>query len=255
GGRLFYERNNGRQPQPVLYAQDTTRDSPRAVLDPNRISPDGSTAVREYAVSPDGRLLAYMKSRGGSGIGETRVRDLASGRDLRESVPGTLNAVCWTRDGRGFFSVRAPDPEPGNTGAGARVGKQVFYHVLGQDPSRDRLVHEWKDNARWVYCMLSADGRRAIVVAERGLDNELYMMDLGDPKRPDTGAPLVRLLGDVRALLTPVDTVGSTLYVRTNLEAPRARIVALDLAEKSPRPRAIVPESSEVIVDAVVAGD
>jgi prolyl oligopeptidase len=255
GGRIFYERNSGGQPQSVLYVQEGLRGSPREVLDPNRISPDGSTAVREYAVSPGGRLLAYVKSRGGSGVGETRVRDIVTGRDLRESVPGTLTAVCWTRDSRGFFHIRPPERQPGDAPSGARIGKQLYYHVLGQPQSRDRLIHEWKEHARWVYCMLSADGRRVIAVAELGLENELYAMDLGDPMRPDTGAPLVRLLGDVKGLHTPVDTVGATLYVRTNFEAPRVRVIALDLTEASPRPRTIIPESSEVIVDAVIAGD
>jgi prolyl oligopeptidase len=254
GGRIFYERNDGQQPQSVLYVQEP-RGSPRVVLDPNRISPDGSTAVRDYAVSPGGRLLAYAKSRGGSGVGETRVRDIVTGRDLGESVLGTLTSVCWTRDARGFFYVRPPARKPDDAASGARIEKQLLYHVLGQPQSRDRRIHEWKDNARWVYCMLSADGRRAIAVAELGLENELYTMDLRDPKRPDVTAPLVRLLGDVKAIHTPIDTVGSTLYVRTNLEAPRVRVVALDLTERNPRPRTIIPESSEVIVDAVVAGD
>jgi len=43
--------------------------------------------------------------------------------------------------------------------------------------------------------------------------------------------------------------------MRTNLEAPRNRVIALDLKEADPRPRPIIPESSDVIADAVVAGD
>jgi protease II len=101
GGRIFYERNDGLQPQSVLYVQDGPGGSPRAVLDPNRISPDGSTAVRDYSVSPGGRLLAYVKSRGGSDVGETRVRDIATGRELRES-PGVDRGVL-DADARGFF--------------------------------------------------------------------------------------------------------------------------------------------------------
>jgi prolyl oligopeptidase len=254
-GRIFYESNNGLQPQSVLYAQDRLRGSPRIILDPNRISPDGSIAIRDYAVSPDGRLLAYGKSRGGSRAVETRVRDIASGRDRRDSVLGSINAVCWTRDARGFFYIRPAGPKAGEAATGSRIEKQFFYHRLGQPQSADRRIHEWKDNVRWAYCMLGADGRRAIVVAELGLESELYTMDLGDPKRPDVAAPLARLLGDRKAFHTPIDIVGNTLYVRTNLEAPRGRVAALDLTEASPSLRTIIPESSDVIVDAVVAGD
>ena len=253
GGRLFHFANNGVQPQSVLYAQDRLQDAPRPVFDPNRVSPDGSIALRDYAVSPDGRWLAYQESRAGADVGQTRVREISTGRDLHERVRGVLNTVCWTRDGRGFFYIRRPPGKPRETAAGSRIVKQVAYHLLGQPQSRDRLIHEW--NCTWAYCMLSADGRHAFFVAEKGLESELSTIDMGDPKKPDAAAPLVRLLGDRKAFHTPIDTVGSTFYVRTNLEAARGRVVALDLTEASPRPRTVVPESPDVIVDAVVAGD
>ena len=240
----------------MLYVQNGPHDPPRAVLDPNGISPDGSVAVGDYAVSPDGRLLAYRTSRGGADVGETHVRELSTGRDLADVVHGVVTSVCWTRDGRGFFYIRPPEGKPGGSAVGPRIEKQILYHVLGQTQSRDRLIHEWDENARWVYCMSSEDGRYAIIVAEEGTESEMYTLALGDPKRPDVAAPLIRLLGDRRAFHTPVDVVGSTLYVRTNLDAARGRVVALDLSEGAgARPRAVVPESSEVIVDAVIAGD
>jgi prolyl oligopeptidase len=84
----------------------------------------------------------------------------------------------------------------------------------------------------------------------------MYALDLGDPTRPDAAAPLIQLLAERDAFHTPIDVVGSTLYVRTDLEAGRRRIVALELGEGSQaRPRAIVPESPEVIVDAAIATD
>jgi prolyl oligopeptidase len=255
-GRLFYVRNTGLQSQSVLYMQNSLHDPPRSVLDPNKISPDGSIAVRDYAVSPDGRLLAYRTSRGGADVGETRVRELSTGRDLAEAVHGALTSVCWTHDGRGFFYIRPPARKLEDAAGSPRIEKQLFYHVLGQPQSQDRLIREWKENAKWVYCMLSEDGRYAIVVAEQGTESEMYAVDLGDRKRPDVTAPLIRLLGDSRAFHTPIDIVGSTLYVRTNLNAAKQRVIALDLGEgASARPRTIIPESSDVIVDAAVAGD
>lgn len=255
-GRIFYVRNTGLQPQSVLYAQKSLRDPPRVVFDPNRISPDGSIAVQDYSVSPDGRLLAYQTSRGGADLGERHLRDLSSGRDLDEVLFGAIISVCWTRDGRGFFYTGRPASGPGEAAGGPRIEKQLLYHRLGQPQSSDRLIHEWKDNTRWAYCMLSADGRYVIVVAEQGTESEIGIIDLGDPKRPDVAAPLTRLLSGRRAFSTPIDTVGSILYLRTDLDAPRHRVIALDLAEGAKaRPRAIIPESPDVIVDAVIVGD
>ncbi len=256
GGRLFFVASAGPRPQPVLYAQKSLYDPPRVILDPNTISPDGSVAVGDYAVSPDGRLLAYRSSPGGGIEGQIHVREIRTGRDLADVLPDVPTSVCWTRDGRGFFYVGLPPRKPGESAGGARMEKRVFYHVLGRPQSQDRLILEWKENARWVYCMTGGDGRYAILVAEEGTESDVVVLDLENPGRPDLGARPVRLLGGSKAFSTPVEIVGKTLYLRTDLEAPRNRVVALDLAEGAgAKARTVVPESSEVIVDAVAAGE
>jgi prolyl oligopeptidase len=255
-GRLFYVSNSGLQPQSVLYARETPDKPARPVLDPSTISPDGSTAVGDYAVSPDGRLLAYRTAPGGADLGQIHVRALSTGRDLADVVDSVLTSVCWTHDARGFFYVRPPAPKPGAAESSARIDKQLYYHVLGQPQAKDRLIHGWTDNSRWLYCMLSEDGRYALAVVEQGTESAMHVIDLGDPDEPNVTAPLTRLLGDRSAFHTPIDIVGNTLYARTNLDAPRNRVVALDLSEGAgARPRTIIPESPDVIVDAVIAGD
>lgn len=254
-GRVFFVENTGLQPQPVLYMQKNPGDRPRVVLDPNRISPDGSVEVEDFELSPDGRRLAYRTAAGGGGAGRVHVRDLSDGRDLRDTVDDTLTSACWTRDARGFFYVRRSPLERGQPADSARLGKQLLYHVLGQYPESDRLIREWKD-ARWVYCMRSEDGRYEIAVAEKGMENEVFVVDLGDPLHPHLNAPWVRLLGDRSALLTPINAIGSKLYLFTNLDAPRRRVIALDLGEgAAARPQTIIPESPEVVRDAAIAGD
>jgi prolyl oligopeptidase len=255
-GRLFYLRNSGREPQSVLYTQEGPETSPRLVLDPAQISPDGSIAVEEYAVAPDGRLLAYKTARGGGDDAEIHLREIATSRDLPEVVHDVLSSACWTHDAAGFFYVHAPKPPPDDPAGGASLRKQVRYHVLGQSQAQDRLILDWKAEARWVYCMSSADGRYGLFVAEKGTESEIYALDLRDPRRPDVTARPMRLLDDRAAFHTPVDIVGNTLYVRTNLDAPRVRIVALDLTAGSrAAARTIIPESREVILDAVVGGN
>jgi prolyl oligopeptidase len=134
--------------------------------------------------------------------------------------------------------------------------KSLYHHVLGQPPERDRLIQKWRDGYRWVYVMPSDDGRRVIVVASRGASDFLYAIDSKGPDAPDGNAPLTPLLADREAGQTPLGTAGDVLYVLTDLDAPRRRIVALNLAAgKKARPRTVVPESAEVIEGATVAGD
>jgi prolyl oligopeptidase len=255
-GRLFYVETGGGGRQPVLYEQHKLDDAPRPALDPAQISPDGSMEVHDFAVSPDGRWLAYSMSPGGADSGETRVRELSSGRDLGDVVLDVRGTVCWTYDSNGFFYVRPPAPKAGQRRDAARVEKQLFYHVLGQPEAEDRLLHAWTDNYRWLYCMMSDNGRRAFFVAERGASSWMHTMDLGNPKAPDLSAPIIPLLGDREAGHTPMGTVGDTLYVVTDLDAPRKRVIALDLSEGAvARPRTVVAESKDVIQGATVAGD
>ena len=250
-GKLFFTENSGDRPQPVLYVQDSVGGAPRAVLDPQAISPDGSIAVGDYAVSPDGRWLAYSQARGGAVNAELRVRDLGTGREQGDVVRGAWGA-CWTFDGGGFFYARAAAGLEGQT---AGIAKQLRYHVLGEPQERDRLIHEWPD-ARWLYCMLSDDGRWAFGVTEQGSTSRMFALDLREPRAPDLSVPLVPLLAGVEARYTPMGTVGSVLYVFTDLDAPRGRVIALDLtAPGAARPRAVIAEAADVLQWATVAGD
>jgi len=251
-GRIFCVRNTGLQPQPVLFVQKSPDSSPRVTLDPNRISPDGSLAIRDYAVSPDGRYLAYNVAKGGGDVAETRIRRLSDGRDLAESVGGVLNNVCWTRDGRGFFYVRRAQPEESG---GAREAGEVAYHFLRSPRARDRRIVEWKE-ARWIYCMTSEDGRYAFFVNENGPESEVFAQDLGDPLRPRLENRPFRVLAAHRAFHTPLEAVGNTLYLKTNFRAPKGSIVSLDLsAGEAAEPRILVPEAANVIESAALAGD
>lgn len=252
GGKLFFVANSGLQPQSALYSQNGLRGTPRAVLDPNRISPDGLIAFRDFSPSANGRLVAYTVARGGADAGEIHVRAVSTGRELDDVLRRAGGEVCWTRDSRGFF-YRRRSPGPGAASPGGRW--QLLHHFLSTPQSEDRLIGEWSGYA-WLYCMLSSDGRRAIAVAERAGGDWLGALDLRDPDHPDVTSPLVRLGGDREAGHQPMGSVGHVLYVRTNLDAPRYRVVALDMEEGArATPRTVVPETADTIERAVVAGD
>ena len=255
-GRVFFLASSGLQRQRILYTQASPADSPRVAIDPQQISPDGSLACDDFAVSPDGRWVSYSASRGGADIGEMRVRDLATGRDLDDVVRGAWGGATWTFDGGGYFYMRPPAPRPGEHSDAPRIEKQLLYHRLGTPQSSDRLVRTWTDGVRWLYSMMSDDGRFAIHVAERGSTSRMYVMDLGNPRAPNLAAPVVPLLADREARYTPMGTVGTKLFVFADLDAPRGRVLVLDLAAgRRATPRPVIAESKAVIQWATVAGD
>jgi prolyl oligopeptidase len=251
-GRLFYEMSAGPDEQSALYVQNGLDGPSQAVLDPNRMSRSGSIAFRDFSVAPDGRWVAYTEAPGGADAAATRVHDVTTARPARDKVRGVLGTVCWTHDAHGFFYV-ASSRNAGSTD-NARIDKLLAYHVLGDPQARDRRIREWTDNYRWGYCMLSEDGRYAIVVAERGAESELYTIDLVDAAHPTITAPLVRRLAGGHAF-TPIGTLGDTLYVITDRDAPKRQVIALDLADPASATRRVVPESADVIEEAALTSN
>ncbi|HEU4928433.1 MAG TPA: prolyl oligopeptidase family serine peptidase, partial [Candidatus Krumholzibacteria bacterium] len=254
-GRIFFLERSGDDPQPALYVLDEAGGTPRKLLDPRQLSPDGSIAIGDYAVSPDGRWISYAQSRGGGNDGETHVLSLLTGQAHRDVVRGTWSSACWTFDGGGFFYMRPPAPVAGAKKEAAGMRKQLRYHALGTAQSDDLLLHEWSE-ARWLYTVMSDDGRYAIPVMEQGPSAWMHCIDLRDALTPNLTSPLVPLLAESEGQHTPMGTVGDTLYVFTEWDAPRGRVVALDLREGArARPWTVVPQSSDVIQWATVAGN
>src|SRR5205814_10645260 len=63
GNRYFITRNNGLQNQAVLYTMESLDAPMRELLDPNKLSTDGTIALTSYAVTEDGNFLAYGLAR------------------------------------------------------------------------------------------------------------------------------------------------------------------------------------------------
>jgi len=231
GGRYFLFRNTGLQNQSVLYVHQTLSDSGRVLLDPNTLSPDGTVALSTTSVSPDGRLLAYGVSSGGSDWQEFRVRDVATGRDLVDTLKWVkFSGAAWTHDNAGFFYSRYAAPE-GNALTQANKGHKLYYHRIGTPQSADVLVWERPDKPEWyVFGGVSEDGRYLLVYVNQGTDprNRLYYVDLGNARRPNVKAPVVRFLDEADANYSFVGNDGPVFYLTTDLQAPRGRLVAVD---------------------------
>src|SRR6185436_5267894 len=79
GGRYFYTKNDGLQNQSVLYTMTRLDEAPRLLLDPNKLSADGTVALAGYSITDDGTLMAYGTSTAGSDWNEWKVRDVRTG--------------------------------------------------------------------------------------------------------------------------------------------------------------------------------
>ena len=107
GGRYFFHKNDGLQNQSVLYTMRSLDGDPRVLLDPNKLSEDGTIALSGGAISENGKLLAYGLSTAGSDWQEWQVRDIETGKDLDDHLKWIkFSGASWTKDGKGFFYSR-----------------------------------------------------------------------------------------------------------------------------------------------------
>src|SRR6266496_3256388 len=146
GGRYFFSKNDGLQNQAVLYTVESLDKEPRVLLDPNKLSADGTAALAGEAISDDGNLLAYGIASAGSDWQEWRVRDVRTAQDLKDEVKWVkFSGASWTKDGKGFFYSRYDEPKPGQQLKGVNYFHKLYFHRLGTQQSEDPLIYERPD--------------------------------------------------------------------------------------------------------------
>ncbi len=259
GGRIFFSKNSGLQNQSVVYVQDSPEAAARELLDPNALSPNGSIALLGYEPSPHGMYLAYNLSQGGSDWLTIHVRDVATGKDLDDTIHWVkFSGVAWTEDGKGFFYSRYPAPPPGKAISEQVIDQKLYYHRLGTEQSSDTLIYERPDLPEWIVGgSVSEDGRYLFIYLENGTapQNELLYVDLGDPQHPFVSNAVRPLYTKNDAQYSVVGHEGGTLFIQTTLDAPKGRIVAASFEQPSPAHwRVLVPEGEGVIQGAAMAG-
>jgi len=252
GDRYFHQRRTGDQEQPVLYLRQGREGEDRVLLDPARFAEDRTSALDWYYPSDDGRLLAYGVSEGGSEKSVLRILDVDTGRDLADVIPFTRAcSLEWRPDGSGFFYTRYP--EPGSVPPGEEnYRRRVYEHVLGRDWREDPLVFGAdRPPEDWANVHLSPGGRWLAVSVSRGWTRtDVYLRDLASPD-----SPFVTVIEGLDAIFG-VDVRNDRLYLQTNLDAPRSRLVAADLEHPGRETwRDVLPEGPDVLEGTALIGD
>src|SRR5215831_9189667 len=146
GRRWFYSRNTGLQRQSVVFTRETLSGPETVVVDPNQLSPDGSIALSSFDPSPNGQYYIYGQSEGGSDWSTLYVREIGTNKQLPDVIKFVrFSSLAWTKDGKGFFYGRYPEPPAGKMLEAALRDKKIYYHRLGAAQSDDRLVYERRD--------------------------------------------------------------------------------------------------------------
>ena len=248
GDRYFYSKNDGLQNQSILYTLKSLQDKAKVLLDPNKLSADGTIALAGISISDDGRLMAYGLSQAGSDWVEWKVRDIESGVDLPDHLKWVkFSGASWTKDSLGFYYSRYDAPQ-GDALAEVNYYQKLYYHRVGTPQNQDRLVYDRPDQKEWGFSAgVTEDGNYLIISVWKGTDskNLVFYQDL-----TQINSPVVELISDFKSSYGFIGNEGSLFWFQTDLNAPRGRVVAIDINQPIHPPEdwsEIIPQTSETL--------
>ncbi len=256
GGRYFYTRNSGLQNQSQLFVRTGLNGTPRLLIDPNAWAKDGATALDSWKPSENGRLLLYSVQDGGSDWRVLKLLDTATGQPQPDEIRwAKFTGLAWVGN-EGFLYSRFPKPAEGTDFQARNFNQAVYFHRIGTAQEADELVYATPDHPEYGHgAELTSDGRYAVITSAVGTDAryEVHVIDLKQRKRSGWQA---------RALVTGfdhswnlIDGMGSKLWFVTNQNAPRFRVVSIDLKARAPKWQQLVAENADTLEQGNIIGD
>lgn len=252
GGRYFYLYNSGLQSQQVLYVRDSVDGVGRALIDPNSWAEDGAIALAEWSASDDGAYLAYAVQDGGTDWRTIRVLDVNTGKVLDDQVKwARFTNIAWTEDGSGFFYSRYPEPNQGEAFQAGVANHAVYFHELSTPQVQDRLVYATPDQPNLLHSLSITEDERYVTILSTPISatNTLTVVDLESADWKPR-----KLIDNLAHQWGVIGNVGTTFFLITTKDAPRLKVVTMDIATADPVIQDVVPEQDSVLSDASLVG-
>ncbi|KIC91690.1 prolyl oligopeptidase family protein [Flavihumibacter sp. ZG627] len=225
GEYYYYYRNNGLQNQSVLYRRKGLTGAEQLVIDPNKLSADGTTRMTSFSLSKNGRYAVYALSKGGSDWQSYRVRDLQTGKDLADQLEWVkVSGIAW--QGNGFYYSRYPATEKGKELSTRNENHQVYYHKIGSSQKADQLIYEDAANPQRFHIASTSEDERFLIlnISDRGKGFQGNALWIKDSKSADKNwKPLVKEPGQY--LYSWIDNFNDRIILRTNDKAPNYKLV------------------------------
>lgn len=254
GNYYYYHKNNGLQNQPVFYRSKSLSDSlQEIVINPNKLNPEGTTALTNITFNKDGNLMAYAISENGSDWQEFKIRNMDTGIDYPEKISWCkFSTIAWLENGSGFYYSRFP--EPGSVAPEDESNyNRLYFHTLNTPQSEDKLVHERTDDKELAFnATLSDDYRFLILESWKGTENvsRLYYRPI------DSEIEFIPLANEEDAYYSFLGNVNNVFYVYTNKNAPNGKIIAIDVENPEKEQwKEIIPEHQDVMYITKMIGD
>ncbi|MES2627688.1 MAG: prolyl oligopeptidase family serine peptidase [Bacteroidota bacterium] len=247
GGVTYFFKNDGVQNQYVLYKLD--KDGKEVVvIDPNKLSKDGTVALGAHSFSKDGKYLAYALSESGSDWESIHVMDATTGKILNDKVEWVkFSSISWENDG--FYYSRYDAPKKGQEYSEKNEFHKVYYHQLGKDQKDDKLIYQDSKNGQKTFGAITTKDEKYLIMqsAEGTSGSSLYIRKTGETE-------FIAADPESFAEYTIVGSFKDKLYVLTTKDAANSKLVAIDpLKPAMSNWKTIIPETENYLQSVTIA--
>ncbi|MCS6866498.1 MAG: prolyl oligopeptidase family serine peptidase [Gemmataceae bacterium] len=256
GGRYFFFRNDGLQNQNVLFFQNSLDSEPKLLMDPNTWSKDGTIALAGLAISDDAQLMAYGVAEAGSDWTTWKVFDIAAHKPLADELKWVkFSTAAWTKDGKGFYYSRFPEPKMGAAFQDLNVDMKLYYHKVGTPQSEDKLIYARPDNPKWtISAEVSDDGRWLIIAIGDGTTSRKVRIAYQDLSVPES--KIIELIDNHDNKFNFLGNDGGVFYFQTDYQAPKYQVIAIDTQNPDKKNwKTIIPEANEPLESVSLVGN
>jgi oligopeptidase B len=239
-GYLYYSRFETGQDYPVIARRKGAMAAPEEVLldQPAMGKGKGYFQIGDYEASPDNRLLAYAEDVIGRRQYVLRVKDIATGTALADTVENVEPNIVWADDNRTLFYIEK-DPV-------TLLSKRVKAHVLGTPASADRLVYEEKDDSFYMGLGRTMSGKYICILLQSTVSNEQRCTGAAAPGDFTILAPRER------EFRYEADHIGDRWVIRTNWNAINYKLMRVsdaDAAGGRAKWTDLVPHGADVFIE------
>jgi prolyl oligopeptidase len=251
GKYIIFSKNDGMQNQSILYIQEGLKGTPRVLLDPNKISDNGTVALSEYALSPNGKYFAFGVAKAGSDWNEINVMEVETGKLLADHIKWVkFSGIAWKGDG--FYYSAYDAPLKGQELSKKNEFHKIYFHKVGTTQEQDQLIYKNDNYPLRNYGATVTNDEQYLIISETAgtSGNALYVKNLKNTK-----ADFVKVVDGFDYDFSPIENIKGRLLIHTNDGAPRYRLILID-PDKPARENwtTVIKEEKDVLQSAVVVG-
>lgn len=238
GGYWYYVRFERGKQQPIhCRRQGTMSAAEEILLDGNALAAGHPYyRIGTYAVTPDGKTLAWVDDTVGRNQYVLHIKDLTTGKVYADTATNVAPSMVWANDDKTLFYT-------GKDAVTLREDR-VFRHVLGT--TAHELVYQEADASYYVSVQPTKSRRYIQLVAEATTNSEVRLVDAVRPQ----AAPVV-FLPRSKDHEYSLDHLDGRFVILTNADAKNFRLVSVAAGQQAKRTawKDLIPASDDLLVE------